>query len=375
MSEIADISIIGAGVVGLAVAAEVAREDRSVYVLEKNDSFGKETSSRHSGVIHAGIYYPEGSLKARLCVEGNRQLYELCKKNGIPHRNTGKLVVAASDDEMDALQGLYKRGIANGTDLQMLTKEEVNDMESNLNAIAALWSPSTGIIDSHSLMLHYINEAILSCAQIAYQCEVVGIEKAPGGYRVTVNDWSGGFSFDTRTLINCAGLYSDKIAGMAGIDIDKAGYRLYYCRGEFYSLDNSKKGLVQRLVYSVPPPSLASAGLHIVFDLDGRLRIGPGIEYVDSIDYSMDSRHKQLFYDSVKRYLPAIEVDDLEPEMAGIRPKLQPPDGEVRDFVIREESDKGLPGLINLIGIDSPGLTASSAIGRYVGEMVEGILK
>ena len=375
MSEVADIAIVGAGVVGLAVAAAVARDDRTVYVLEKNDSFGRETSSRNSGVIHAGIYYPTGSLKAQFCVEGNGMLYDLCAKHGIPHRKAGKLIVATGEEELGELYSLLEQGRANGArDLQLISRDKVEELEPNVNAIAAIWSPSTGIVDSHSLMLHYINEATLCGAQVAYRCEVTGIEKIAGGYRVSVQDWTGGFSFDTSLLVNCAGLHSDGIAALAGIDIDAAGYRLHYCRGEYYTVDGSRKGLVNHLVYPVPLPSNVGMGIHITIDLEGRLRLGPSTEYVDAIDYSMDGRNKELFYESARKYLPALEPADIEPDMVGIRPKLQPPGGDVRDFVIREESDRGLPGLIDLIGIESPGLTASPAIGKYVAELADRLL-
>lgn len=186
-----------------------------------------------------------------------------------------------------------------------------------------------------------------------------------------MEDSGGRSSFITRVLINCAGLYSDKIAGLAGIDIDKAGYRLHYGKGEYFSLKSRQSTRINRLIYPVPPSDIAGVGIHITFDLEGRVRLGPGIQYVDSLDYAVDRSHQQLFYDSVKKLLPSIEYDDLEPEMAGIRPKLQEPGGDFLDFVIKDEGDKGLPAFINLIGIESPGLTAAPAIAEYVGGLVE----
>ncbi len=371
MLDRADITIIGAGVVGLAVAAQVASKDREVYVLEKNEKFGQETSSRHSGVIHSGIYYPEGSLKAKMCIAGNRILYELCKRYDIGHSRLGKLIVATSDEETGELQTLLERGQRNGAEgLRMLSRREVKELEPNIEGIAAILSPSTGIIDSHALMKYFIARAKERCTQIAYCTEAMGIEKVADGYKVTVEDSTGSFSFTTRILINCAGLYSDKVAELAGIDIAGAGYKLHYCKGEYFSVASDKSRLVRRLIFPVPPPEFTSLGIHVTFDLDGRMRLGPSIHYVDSIDYAVNNQHKQLFYDSVRRFLPFIEYDDLEPEMAGIRPKLQEPGGDIKDFVIRDESDNNLPGFINLIGIESPGLTASPAIAEYVGGLV-----
>lgn len=372
-----DIAIIGAGVVGLAIAAQLAHRERVVYVLEKNEKFGQETSSRHSGVIHSGIYYPYGSLKAKLCVEGNRLLYELCGKHGIGHKKLGKLIVATTDEETGQLQELKAKGLRNGAvGLKLISRSEVKKLEPNVEGVAALLSPSTGIIDSHALMEHFVARAKDSGAEIAYRKKVVGIEKVSAGYEVTVAEGEEDkFSFTARILINCAGLYCDKMAELAGIDLDKAGYRLHYCKGEYFTVGNGKSKLVKRLIYPVPEVKDTGLGVHVTLDLEGRMRLGPNTQYVDSIDYSIDSRHKDSFYNSAKRMLPFIEYDDLEPEMAGIRPKLQGPGEDVKDFVIRDESDKGLPGFINLIGIESPGLTSSPAIARYVARLVENIFR
>ncbi len=370
-----DITIIGAGVVGLAIAAQVTSEDREVYVLEKNETFGLETSSRQSGVIHAGIYYPQGSLKATMCVDGNRMLYQLCTAYGIGHMRLGKLIVAATDEETGELQSLLKRGDRNGIeDLTILSKRELKELEPNVEGVAAILSPSSGIIDSHALMRHFVARIQEGDARIAYRTEAVGIEKAANGYRVTVDDGTGRFTFATRIVINCAGLQCDKVAELAGIDIVEAEYNLYYCKGDYFSISNTKSKLVSRLIYPVPPPKLAGMGIHATPDIEGRMRLGPSVQYVDSIDYAVDTQNKQLFYDSVRRFLPFIEYDDLEPEMAGIRPKIQKPGEDIKDFVIRDEMDKGLPGFINLIGIESPGLTASPAIAEYVGSMVGDLL-
>jgi L-2-hydroxyglutarate oxidase LhgO len=368
----ADITIIGAGVVGLAIAAQVARANRQVYVLEKNQGFGLETSSRHSGVIHAGIYYPQNSLKAKLCVAGNRILYEICLRYEIGHKKLGKLIVATNDEESEELEVLLERGRRNGAeDLRLISKRELKALEPNVEGVAAMLSPSSGIIDSHGLMQYFIARAVAGGAQIAYQSQVVGIEKAAEGYEVTVEDSEGKSLFITRVLINSAGLYSDRIAEMAGIDTNGAGYRLHYCKGEYFSLRKRQDTQVNRLVYPVPPSDMAGVGIHITSDLEGRVRLGPSIHYVDSLDYSVDNRHKKLFYQSAKRLLPAVDYGDLEPEMAGIRPKLQEHGGAIRDFVIKDEAERGLPAFVNLIGIESPGLTAALAIAEYVASLIK----
>jgi len=371
----AEITIIGAGVIGLAVASRVAREGRQVYIIEQNDSFGKETSSRNSEIIHSGIYYPPGSLKAKTCLEGNAILYEICQKYGIGYKKTGKLIVATNEQETEELESLFENGKQNGVrGLVMLPEAKVKRMEPNVKAIAAIFAPSSGVIDSHALMKYFDFKSREGGARTAYRSKVVGIEKSADGYEITIEDSSGTSSFPTRVLINCAGLNSDKIAELAGIDIDRAGYKLHYCKGEYFSVGNNKNQLVKRLIYPVPEPNRASLGIHLTLDISGRMRLGPNARYVDEIDYSVDQQQKGDFYNSVKGFLPFIEYEDLEPEMAGIRPKLQGPGEPFRDFVIRHEGDKGLPGLINLIGIESPGLTSAPAIAGYVERLVNEIL-
>ncbi|MFC1846634.1 NAD(P)/FAD-dependent oxidoreductase, partial [Chloroflexota bacterium] len=298
-----------------------------------------------------------------------------CQESSIGYKKLGKLVVATGEGEIGELGALMQKGNDNGTtDLRLLSKSELKKLEPNVEAAAALYSPASGIIDSHALMKHLAARACSKEAQMAFMTQVEGIRKTAEGYEVKVKDGEGEYCFSTRVLINCAGLDSHKIAEMAGIDIDAAGYRLHYCKGEYFSVAGAKNKMVSRLVFPVPPPGVTGVGIHVVLDLDGRLRLGPGIEYVDKIGYTVNSQNRQYFYDSVKGFLPFIDIDDLEPEMAGIRPKLQGPGEEIKDFVIRHEADRGLPGFINLIGIESPGLTAAPAIGEYVGGMVNEIL-
>jgi len=354
-------------VIGLAIAAQVASR-RQVYVLEKNETFGQEASSRNSEVIHAGIYYPKGSLKAKMCLEGSAMLYELCEREGIGYKRLGKVIVAANETEVDDLERLLNQGKENGAiGLKMLSRQELEELEPKVNGVAAIFSPATGIIDSHALMKYFITKAKNDGAEIAYTSKVVGIEKVADGYEVTIED---GFSFKTSIVINCAGLNSDRIAELAGIDIVEAGYKLHYCKGEYFSVGHGKNKLVQRLIYPVPPKD-EDVGIHVTLDLKGGMCLGPNARFVDRIDYAVDSSQKQAFYHSAIKLLPFIEYDDLEPEMAGIRPRLQQPGEDFRDFVIRHEYDRGLPGFINLVGIDSPGLTASPAIAKHVGDMVD----
>jgi len=368
----ADITVIGAGAVGLAIAAEVANEKRDVFVIEKNETFGQETSSRNSQVVHAGIYYPEGTLKAKTCVAGNAIIYELCNKHGIEHRRLGKLIVAVDDGEMEQLEVLLNRGEGNGVDgLKMLDRHELKRVEPNVRAMAALFSPSSGIVDFHAMMRYFLGKATDNGAKVVYKTKVVGIEKGGNhGYKVFVEDQSGGFSFITRVLINCAGLSSERVAKLAGIATIEAGYKLYYCKGEYFKLARDKSKLVRRLVYPPPKQRGAGLGIHVTPSLDGSILLGPNARYVDVVDYSVDNQQKEAFCDSVREFLPFIQYEDLEPEMAGIRPTLQGPQDEFRDFIIRDEYDKGLPGFINLIGIESPGLTASPAIAKYVADIV-----
>jgi L-2-hydroxyglutarate oxidase LhgO len=369
-----DITIIGAGVIGLGIAAQVANKSRGVYVLEKNETFGQETSSRNSEVIHAGIYYPQGSLKAKFCVEGNAMLYELCQKYGIGHKRLEKVMVAVNDADAEELEMLFHRGRDNGArDLRMLSQRELRELEPNVSGVAAILSPTTGIVDSHALMEYFITQAKENGAEIVYKSKVVAIEKVAEGYKVTIEGDAEIFSFITKVVINCAGLNSDKIAEMAGIDIVEAGYKLHYCKGEYFNVGHGKGKLVKRLIYPVPPQG-EDVGIHVTLDLEGRMRLGPNSCYVNEVNYAVDASQKQAFYDAAIKFLPFMEYDDLEPEMAGIRPDLEGPGGDFRDFVLRHEHDRGLPGLINLVGIESPGLTSAPAIAKYVANMVAEIL-
>jgi L-2-hydroxyglutarate oxidase LhgO len=363
-----DVAVIGAGVIGLATAREIAQGKKEVFVFEKNRTFGLETSSRNSEVIHAGIYYPEDSLKARLCVEGKDLLYDLCDRHNIACKKCGKIVVAVHENEINWLEELYRQGRKNGVDdLVLLSRMEVKKLEPSIEARAGLLSPSSGILDSHNLLKFLHDQAREKGAQFVFGTEVIGIEMASAKYKVYIRDRDGISTFVANFVVNCAGLNSDRIAELAGIDIAKSGYELHYCKGEYFNLDSKYRNLITRLIY--PIAEQAGHGIHWRQALDGRVLLGPSAYYVEAIDYSVNETHRQYFYSSAKRFLPFVELEDLAPESAGIRPKLQGAGEDFRDFVITDEEKAGFPGLINLIGIESPGLTAALAIARFVGRI------
>ena len=364
-----DVAIIGAGVIGLAIAGEIAQRNKEMFIFEKNHTFGLETSSRQSEVIHAGIYDPEHSLKTKLCIKGRNLLYEFCDRHDIAYKKLGKIIVAANENRITQLEKLYEQGRRNGIeDLMLLSRTELKRLEPNIEARAGLLSPSSGILDSHSLQKYFYRQARAKGAKFVFNTKILGIEKVGTGYKVQIRDREGISDFIARVVINSAGLNSDKIAQLAGIDIDKANYRLYYCKGEYFTLSSKYRNLMSRLIY--PMPEQAGLGIHVTLGLDGRVRLGPNARYVETIDYGVDETQKEDFYNSVKKFLPMIELEDVAPEFAGIRPKLQGPGDGFRDFVITHEEKAGFPGLINLIGIESPGLTAAPAIAQYVGRMV-----
>ncbi len=360
--------VIGAGVVGLAIAGEAAGVAENILVLEKNENFGMETSSRSSEVIHAGIYYPTGFLKARLCTEGKALLYDYCLRKDIPHRRLGKLIVATNPDESAELDRLSTQAENNGvTDLVRIGKRELSRLEPEVEGREALFSPSTGIIDSHRLMRALYLGACEKGATIAFRTPVTAIAYDGRSYRLEIN--RGEYQVETRVLINAAGLYADRIAAMAGLDLIEKGYKQYYCKGSYFSVSPAPR--LKHLVYPAPPKNTEGLGIHATLDLSGRIRFGPDVEYTDTLDYRVDPSRRGLFYESIKTYLPEIALEDLQPEMSGIRPKLQGPGEPYRDFLIREEKEAGLPGLINLIGIESPGLTSCLAIGRMVASLMK----
>ena len=358
------ITIIGSGVVGLAVAARLAPQfGHELLVVERHESYGRETSSRNSEVIHAGIYYPPHSLKARLCVQGRRRLYALCRKYDIPHRQLGKLIVAVTADEEKQLEFNLAHGRENGVDdLELITAARCRQLEPAVKARMGLFSPSTGIIDSHSLMRFFHQQAKSLGATFAFNTEIKSIEAAARGYILKTT--SDSFSFLSETIINCAGLDATILSRKTGIPTPP----IHYAKGCYFSYTG--KSPVKHLVYPVPPAGGHGLGIHATLDLGGRLRFGPDLEYLEKPDYQVDSSRRNLFCQAVKRYLPDLDEKRLEPEMAGIRPRLQGPGDECRDFIIREEKAAGFPGFINLLGIESPGLTAAPAIAEEVADLL-----
>ena len=364
------IIVIGAGAIGLSVAAELSRSHNDMVVAETNPSFGRETSSGNSEVIHAGIYYPKDSLKLKTCLEGKALLYEFCAKNRIPHKNTGKLIVAVNKNEINDLEKLYAHGLANGVgDLKLISKGDLKKMEPCVAAECAIYSPSTGIFDTHSYMKCLASIFEKNGGQIAYNTEVTGIVNTGSGYEVTVKDSQGGsFKLNSEIVINCAGLNSDKVAAFAGLK--NAEYRLKYCKGDYFRLSHSQGAGIIHLIYPVPKEDRGGLGIHLTLDMAGSIRLGPDDEYVEKIDYTIDPSKAKLFYESVKTFLPAVKLSDISPDTSGVRPKLQGKGEGFRDFIIRHEEANGFPGFINLIGIESPGLTASLSIAGMVARMI-----
>jgi len=368
-----DVVMVGAGVVGLAIASEIARKDRDIYVLEKEENYGQGTSSRNSEVIHAGIYYPKDSLKAKLCVRGNDLLYRICE-NGIAHSKIGKIIVAANEAETKQLEELLRQGRESGAkDLVMIDEDRIRELEPEVRATAAIYSPSTGIVDAHGLMDYFYRKARRNSAvdPLVLNTEVTGLHQKGDGYVVEMVSSGEKFSVEAGVVINAAGLHSHEVAEMAGIDIEKEQYRIHWCKGDYFSLRG--KPPVRMLVYPVPPTDGVSLGIHTVPDLTGRLKFGPNAYYVDEIDYKVES-NRDDFWRDILAYLPSVRRENLHPDMSGIRAKLQGPGDPFRDFVISHEEDRGFPGLINLIGIESPGLTCAPAIAEMVCEMLDEIL-
>lgn len=368
----AKITIIGAGVIGLALAYELSKEYDDVFVIEKNKNFGEETSCRSSEVIHSGIYYPRSSLKAKLCVEGRILLYSFCDKYGVGYNKCGKLIIANTDKDIKELDKLKKQASDNGVDgVRKIEKEDIAKLEPNIRANAALFLSETGVVNSYEFMKELEIISINNGVQFVYGSEVKGLNKNDNGYEFVLNEYnSGTFSFTSDIIINSAGLNSDRISNMIGIE--NFNYDLNYCKGEYFAVGNGKNKLVNRLIYPVPNANLIGLGVHVTIDIDKGLKLGPNTIYLKDkkIDYTVDIAHKDDFFKSARQFLPFLEKEDLYPAYAGIRPKLQKEGDAFRDFIIREEKEKGFKNYFNLIGIESPGLTASLAIAKYVSKLV-----
>jgi L-2-hydroxyglutarate oxidase LhgO len=354
--------VIGAGVVGLALARELAMAGREVAVLEAEDRAGTGTSSRNSEVIHAGMYYPAGSLKARLCVEGNRLLYEYCRARRVEHRRCGKLIVAAAPDQLAELRGIQARGEANGIrDLAWLDRDQAVALEPRLACRAALSSPGTGIIDSHGLMQALQADAEAHGAAMVFRSPVAGGRPAATGLELELGG-PAPMRILARSVFNCAGLGARAMArAVAGI-APRSVPAVHLAKGSYFALAGAAP--FSRLVY--PVPEAAGLGIHLTLDLGGQARFGPDVEWVDGIDYSVDPARAGSFYAAIRSYWPELPDGALQPAYAGIRPNLQGPGAGFRDFLFQGEDEHGIRGLWNLLGIESPGLTACLAIARLV---------
>ena len=358
-----DTIVVGAGVVGLAAARALALAGREVIVLELAEGIGTETSSRNSEVIHAGIYYPKDSLKALTCVAGKAMLYDYCATHGIPHSRLGKLIVATTEEQIDELEGIRAKAAANGvTDLMRLSRSEAQVLEPALHCTGALLSPSTGIIDSHAYMLALQGDAEAAGAMFAFHTPVTAIRIEGDGFVVE----TGGAEpmvLKAQTLVNAAGLHAPALAAMMkGFPAEKRPGS-WYAKGNYYAL--TVKSPFGRLIYPMPEPG--GLGVHITLDLAGQGRFGPDVEWVEKIDYTVDPARSEKFYAAVRRYWPALPDGAIQPAYSGIRPKIAPP-GENPDFRVDGPAEHGVPGLVQLFGIESPGLTASLAIAEMVRE-------
>ncbi len=365
--ETVDCVVIGAGVVGLAVARALALAGREVIVVEAADAIGTETSSRNSEVIHAGIYYPKDSLMARACVAGRRLLYAYCRDHGVPHINCGKLIVATSETESEKLAEIKGRAEANGVEgMRLLTAAEAVAMEPNLQCTAALLSPATGIIDSHSYMLALQGDAEARGAMYAFNSPVEAGRVANAGIDLEVGG-AEPMRLRARLVINSAGLHAPTLARkIVGLPSDRIP-TAYYAKGNYFTL--AGRSPFSRLIYPVPVPG--GLGVHITVDMGGQAKFGPDVEWIDLIDYTVDPHRADKFYAAVRRYWPGLKDGALQPGYAGIRPKTVPQGAPAQDFQVQGPADHGVPGLINLFGIESPGLTASLALAGQVAEMAQ----
>jgi len=357
-----DVIVVGSGVVGVAVARACAMQGMQVLILEVQAQPGSETSSRNSEVIHAGLYYPPGSLKATLCVRGRHAIYEYCVARGIPHRKCGKLVIATEAHQHPRLKGLYDQAVQNGVgDLVWLSPAEISELEPNVACSQAFLSPSTGIIDSHALLLSLIGDVEAAGGWIALRTEMLGAVRRPGSFQVSTRTDADHTTLNCRWLINSAGLHAVTVARrIAGLD-PRFIPRAWFAKGHYFAVPGRP---FSRLVY--PLPSEAGLGIHATVQLDGRVRFGPDVEWIDALNYDVDGRRVDEFYRAIRAYWPDLPEGGLQPAYSGIRPKISGPGEPSADFLVSNPDIHGCPGLINLFGIESPGLTAALALGEHV---------
>ncbi len=363
-----DCVVAGAGVVGLAIARALALAGREVLVVEKANAIGTGTSSRNSEVIHAGLHYPRGSLKARLCVEGRERLYAYCREHGVAHRRTGKLVVAAEPDQLDRLRAIQTNARNCGVgDLELLTRSEAESLEPALTCAAALLSPSTGIVDSQALMLSLRGDAEAAGASFAMLTAIVGATIETDGIRIDTRDADGeGFALKTGAFVNAAGLDAQALASRIEGFPQALVPPLWLARGNYFAL--SGRSPFSRLIY--PVPVQGGLGVHLTLDMSGSARFGPDVEWIDSVDYTVDPARSVAFYDEIRRYWPGLADGALQPAYAGVRPKLSGPGQPAADFIVQGPADHGAGQIVNLFGIESPGLTSSLAIADHVVDLL-----
>ena len=360
--------IIGAGLLGLGVAERSARDGREVLVVEARERPAQVTSSRNSQVLHAALYYPQGSLKARLCLRGNVSLGQWCEAHAVPLKRVGKLIVATAPDEEGALTRVLEQARTNGVPgIEAVDAAFVKRLEPEVCASAALWSPSTGIVDVHALAQSLWTAAVDQGATVALRHRFVRGERSVNGYRLHLVDPQGEpVEIGCRSVVNAAGLHADTVAASFGLDVEALGYRQHWVKGRYFRV--RAPGRVTHLVYPVPLPGLAGLGIHVTVGLDGEVKLGPDVEPLAQRveDYVVPEEAAERFFAGAVRYLPWLTRELLSADQAGIRPKLSRPGEPARDFVIAEESARGLPGLITLAGMESPGLTATLEIANEV---------
>lgn len=352
--------VIGAGVVGLAIARQLALSGHDVLILEREKVIGSGISARNSEVIHAGLYYPQGSLKARHCVDGRKRLYDFCRTHHVPHKQCGKLIVASDESQVPQLEKILQSGRANGVeDLVLLDQAALKEKEPALNGVAALWCPVSGIVDSHTLMLALRGDVEEQGGVVAFNADVTHIDYAVGGFHIRMKD---GSAITADNLINAAGLFAPAVARKIDALNPALVPTAYLAKGNYFTL--SRRAPFTHLIYPLPEPG--GLGIHLTLDLAGQARFGPDVEWVMDENYAVDPKRGEAFYAAIRRYWPDLQDGDLQPGYAGIRPKITPEGAPAADFVIQGPSVHGLPGLVNLFGIESPGLTSSLSLAAAV---------
>ncbi len=380
-----DVTVIGGGIVGCAVAAEVSGLGLSTALLEMESGLARGTTSRNSEVSHGGMYYPTGSLKAQHCVAGRRLMKDFCATTGVGYRECGKLIVAVEDDEIPELERLLKLGQANGVeDLKIIDAAELVALEPDVRAVAGLHSPRTAVFDAEGATRAYAHLAGERGAQVLTGSRVTGLDRAGGGWEVTISPTGDGrregWQHTSRIVINAGGLWADRVAALAGIDIAERGWTQYLTKGNYFAVSNAHDGRINRLIYPVPPVSGLCLGVHVCLDLAGQMKLGPDLEVLPGdpraantaasefeLDYRVDPGRQESFFEDARRFLPWLRFDDLSPAMCGLRPKVAT--SGFGDFVIQRETDPWA-GMINLVGIESPGLTSAPSIALAVADLV-----